>query len=287
MKPLRFLHIPKTAGSTFTEILQRQYFGKKSFRFTGNIASDIERFRALSKNDRENIVLYTGHAPIATGIREADNAATITFLRDPVNRVKSYCQYVSEGKVPNLIDDFPPDNFHLDSFLESGNMELSNFQATMLINDRLSDSDSFKNISALEAKYAALDNLFNKISNFGIQEYFDESLILFSLAFEWRVPVYVSVNVKNTSKLLRFEKHQLERIAEMNAVDIEIYKLAKERFMHKLDGAEFDKTKLKWFQIINRVYQALEKDTPKPINLSSTIGRVIKPLLFSLIFKSK
>lgn len=253
MKPLRFLHIPKTAGSTFYEILKRQYCGKKSFEFTGNIASDIKRFEALSENDKEYVVLFTGHAPIVPGIKNADNATTITFLRDPISRVKSFCQHVSEGKSPYLIDNFSPETFSLDDFLKSGNGELSNLETKMLVNHGSCTSPLlFENMSASEAKDAALDNLFRKISHFGLQEYFDESLIVFSLALNWRMPIYASKNKKKTSKLIQFEKRHLERIAELNAIDIEVYKFAKDRFINILNSVAFDKEKLKRFQLINR-----------------------------------
>ena len=251
MEPLRFLHIPKTAGSTFTGILKRQYFGRKFFGFTGNVTSDIKNFKALSENDKAKIVLFAGHAPIVTGIDSADNATTITFLRDPISRVKSFCQHVSEGKSPYLIDDFPPETFSLDDFLESGNRELSNLQTKMLLNHGSCASPLHDNMSASEAKDTAVDNLFNKISHFGLQEYFDESLIVFSLALNWRMPLYASKNKKNSCKLIKFEKHHLLRIAELNAIDMEVYRLAKEKFIYLLNSVAFDKAKLKQFQLIN------------------------------------
>jgi hypothetical protein len=84
MNRLRFLHIPKTAGSTFTGCLAYQYFGKRHFSFTGHYQADINRFMSLSTSKKQKIALFTGHAPILTGIDIADNAKTITFLREPV-----------------------------------------------------------------------------------------------------------------------------------------------------------------------------------------------------------
>jgi len=140
--------------------------------------------------------------------------------------------------------------FNLDRFLESGNAELFNFQTRMLVND--SRSGSFKNMSASDAKDAALDNLFNKISLYGLQEYFDESLMIFCSSFDWRMPFYTSINRKNTRNLIQFDKYQIERIADMNAIDLEVYKSAKEKFLHVLGTAAFDKPKLKRFRLINR-----------------------------------
>lgn len=249
MECLRFQHIPKTAGSTFTRILERQYAGQKSFQFSGNLKADKKRFEALPEEERENIVLFTGHAPFVTGIEKADQATMITILREPISRVQSYCQYVSEGKVPNLIPDFPPETFDLDRFLESRNAELTNFQTRLLVKNGL--TPAFDNMPHSQARDEALDNLFNKISHFGLQEFFDESLIVFSAALNWKTPVYVSVNQRDAANLLPFEKHQVERIVEMNAIDLEVYRLARERFMRIFKSSPLYRVKLKWFQLRN------------------------------------
>lgn len=251
MKPIRFLHIPKTAGSTFRLILRRQYLGKMRFEFSGGLNSDIKRFKELSANDKNNIVLFLGHAPFKTGISSADNATIITFLRDPINRVKSFCQHVAEGKSMHLIDDFPPETFNLDKFLDSGNAELSNLQTKMLINPAEAGNQSLENLSSSEAKDAAIYSLLNDVSHFGLQEYFDESLIVFSTALNWKMPFYASLNKRNTSKLIHFDKHHLNRIAELNAIDIEVYNKAREHFLSILESELFTQAKLKRFQLIN------------------------------------
>lgn len=79
MSPLRFLHLPKIAGSSFTSLLRRQYFGKRQFTFSGDEAADLKRFQSLSVKQRKRVALFTGHASLTTGIREADEALTITF----------------------------------------------------------------------------------------------------------------------------------------------------------------------------------------------------------------
>ena len=98
------------------------------FRFTGHLSADLERFRSLSGEDRHALRLMVGHAPRITGESEVDDLPTITFLRDPIERVKSLCQHLSEGKNPDLRHSFPPENFCLDALLASGAIELDNFQ---------------------------------------------------------------------------------------------------------------------------------------------------------------
>ncbi len=246
MYPLRFLHIPKTAGTTFTAILRDQYFWGNIFSFTGNPEPDKKRYESLSEFEKDNIVLFTGHAPIVSGIKAADDATMITFIRDPLSRVKSFCQHVYEGKSRHLISAYPSDSFSLDDFLESGDMELSNLQTRMLAYDGRSPW-SIEDMSTSQARDVALDNLFNRIYLFGLQELFDESLIIFSSYLNWKLSVYSPANKKNPDKLLQFEKRHIERILELNSIDIEVYRLAKVRFMNMLSSEAFDEAKLKNF----------------------------------------
>jgi Sulfotransferase family len=258
MERFRFLHIPKTAGSTFTSILYRQRFGKKRFVFTGDLPMDSKRFESMSAKDKEATLLFTGHAALLTGITEADTATTITFLRNPVDRVKSFCQHVFEGKSPYLKMTFSPKNFDLDEFLRSGNEELSNLQTKMLIRDpKFPSLPSLVGMSVSEAKNKALDSLFNWITLFGLAEYFDESLILFSSALNWKIPVYAPQNQMSRTKRIEFNQRHLNKILELNEIDIEVYKVAKDRFVKLLNDPEFDWEKLKRLQKFNRLVSNL------------------------------
>ncbi len=272
MEPLRFLHIPKTAGTTFISILKRRYFAKKSFEFSGDIENDIIRYERLSENYKKNIELFIGHAPIITGIDKADNAAIVTFLREPVNRVKSFCQHVMEGKSPHLIKYFPPDKFNLDEFLESGNEELTNLQTKMLINSGDGALPNLlNNLSEDIAVKTAIDNLFNRISFFGLQEYFDESLILMSESLNWPMLVYASKNKRNIKKKLSFEKHHIEKIKQLNKLDLEVYKGAKEYFQHLLYSLPNREVKLKHLFRMNKANRLNIQIEDRIIELSKFI----------------
>ena len=246
MNRLRFLHIPKTAGSTFTVCLAYQYYGKRHFSFKGNYPSDINRLMSLSASKMQKIELFTGHAPILTDVDMVDKAKIITFLREPVSRVKSFIQHIAEGKSPEYL----AGPFDLDQFLESGCVDLSNLQTQMLINKGAPVSRSLMDtISKSEARDRALYNLFNGVSEFGLQEYFDESLVLFARSLNWSIPYYISVNKKNTKRLVEFKQRHLDRIAELNSIDTELYVAAKAKFLSIIERADFDNTALnKWKQ---------------------------------------
>ena len=243
MATLRFIHIPKTAGTTFTQILKRQYPGKHNFfSFSGNIEVDLPRYNSLTEKEKKSIELFTGHAPITTGIPEADNTILILFLRDPISRVKSFCQHVSEGKSPYLLKKYPPESFNLGKFLQCGNQELSNMQTKMLINEGPCVSPYLiKDMSQAEAKDLALYNLSNRVSCFGIQEYFEESVVLFSDFFQWRVKRYKSLNRKDSKKRLIFNDSHIEKIIELNKIDIDVYNAAKEVFFQNISSQTLHK----------------------------------------------
>ena len=227
MNKIRFLHIPKTAGTTFTDCLNRFYKGRH-FLFSGDLQKDKARYRKISKSKRGQISMFGGHAPRITGIPEVDTLPIITFFRDPVERVKSYCQHVSEGKSRHLLKDYPPSKFNLDAFLDSGINELSNIQTKLILGEQkqqLPDADK-KTILETAVKVLKKD-----ITCFGFTEQFDKSLVLLHYKLGWKKwPVYKKLNVKNRQKLITFSEDHIKKIRELNEIDIEVYNKALDLF---------------------------------------------------------
>jgi hypothetical protein len=229
MKKIRFLHIPKTAGSSFTQCLRRIYGrGKYFFGFTGNLSADLNRYAGLDSKDR--LRLIAGHSFRIVGIKEIDELPTITFLREPVSRVKSFCQHVWEGKSPHLLKDFPPGKFCMDDFLRSGDEELNNLQVRILTGYR----GAITEMNGQQLIARALHVLKNDIICFGLSEQFDVSLMLFRQIFGWPCPTYRLVNQKNKSKLMHFKDEHVDKIMELNSVDIEFYKSASDFFQDRI-----------------------------------------------------
>lgn len=238
------MHIPKTAGTTFTHILNSQY-SQNRFQFTGDFQADKVRFSRLTSEEQKHITLFTGHAPLFTGIDFIDTIDTVTLLRDPVSRVKSFCQHASEGKSDYINELFSGTKFDLDSFLNKGILELSNLQTKMLVNTGKC-AINFE-LTAEKALVTAVKNLTENIDAFGLVEYFDESLMLFKKKFKWQttyfnyfnLPNYNSVNTRDKTNLLNFEPHHIAKIKELNKLDIRLYNHAKEIFLERIDQYKF------------------------------------------------
>lgn len=246
MDRIRFLHIPKTAGTSFADCLARIYRGPR-FTFSGDMQRDHGRFAALDPADRDGLVLVGGHSPRFTGIPQVDELPVITFLRDPVERVKSFCQHVSEGKSPDMLERFPPERFDLDEFLACGNAQLNSLHTRMLLGEEgyeLLQDD----VEALAE--AALKVLTEDMVSFGIVEEFDSSLMLFKRKLGWeRWPVYRRLNVRDHESLLTFRDDQLDTIRQLNELDLLVFQRARQRFQEELDDdAEYVASSLALFE---------------------------------------
>jgi hypothetical protein len=249
---LRFLHIAKTAGTTFRAVLENAYRGRAVFAFTGDSSIDLPACRAfLGDHDGEEM-LFLGHAPVRTGISEVDAVPTITILRDPIDRVCSFCRHVAEGKSPHLAERFPAGCFDLDEFLASGDPELSNLQTKMLLNTvHCADDTVLCGVSGEAAVGEAVDVLARRLICFGVQDFFDESLILFSTRLSWGLPLYKPQNRPRTGGGLCFGDHHLRRIAEMNPLDILVYARARAMFLDRFAGLPFGPARCAMFRYLN------------------------------------
>lgn len=250
MERVRFLHVPKVGGSTLSLMLSIQFMGQPKFSFSGQQAVDRKRFYTLTRGERESIRWFDGHAPYYTGISQADeNVKIITMLRDPIQRVISFCQHVSEGKSPLAIAGGEVDDFDLDEFLESGNAELHNLQTKMLINT--GDSATQTYLAKMGPEHAiirARENLFEGVAAFGIQEYFDESVIVFQRQLDLSTPVFSLRNKKHRQRHLVVESRHIERIAEQNQLDLELYADAKRCFLDRLEANGPDRADVRRFR---------------------------------------
>jgi hypothetical protein len=248
---IRFLHIPKTAGVSFSRLLSRFYKGEQ-FLFKGKTVEDLERYHKLDGAKRARIVFFTGHSPLITGEQEIDSIPTITMLRNPVERAKSYCQHVREGKSVELVERFPPDKFDLDEFLSSGDRQLQNLHARYLLGNIHYDIPD-EDLDVLVGR--AIDILVHRIKCFGIVEHFDESLLLFRRELGWPWPFYRRYNTKNLSKLLSFSEDHLAELRKLNYIDIQIYEAARKIFVGQIqENSDYLQDNLEQFRSRQNLY---------------------------------
>jgi hypothetical protein len=231
--PVRLLHIPKTAGTTISSSLVIAYGRKHAFSFSGSPSKDRKRLLEIDEETRRNITLYYGHSFYETGVEEADRASIITFLREPVSRVKSFIQHAGERKEKYLPEAAIDQPFTVNEFLDTGNYELANLQTKILTN--LDDAE-FEKLGENASFELARERLFQGLAAFGIQSRFDEGWVAIWMALERRPPVYVHLRRVAKAAMFELTPEQIERIKDLNRLDIRLYQAAEAEFERRVAG---------------------------------------------------
>jgi hypothetical protein len=247
-KPLLlFVHIPKTAGTTLTNLLKLNEPGARSrglgnvFKGSGGVNPEV-RFRHLldEKDARgpDELRVVTGHIPL--GMRErlkGRDVRCFTFLREPADRTLSHYFGIRKrrrgsGEPGRYARSALPAEPTLDDMLEGGYIH-DNLHTRMLSGV----PEPFGKVTE-EMLEKAKRNLREELVFFGISERFDESLVLAKKRLGLTTILYkspgnsASAGRVNTSRPRGDEVPQeLVRAAQRcNRYDIELYRYARELF---------------------------------------------------------
>ncbi len=102
MACLLFMHIPKTAGTSFRQILVRQY------RNLGGIEAVYEPDAVKTGPKRKDAPAYVGHYRYGFHQFVDGPARYVSFMRDPIRHSWSHYHFLIEmKKLPGHIDSFP------------------------------------------------------------------------------------------------------------------------------------------------------------------------------------
>ena len=86
---LYFLHIPKTAGTSFTNYLDRQFPSESIFAY--QLWSDYLEGPYFERDEasQDYYRLYRGHFGLGFGADTGKSPTVVTFLRDPTHQLRS------------------------------------------------------------------------------------------------------------------------------------------------------------------------------------------------------
>jgi hypothetical protein len=229
---IAFVHIPRTGGMTFGRVLESLYDGCNIKKFYGDasrsvVNGKIDEFTRLNCEQKNAFAVLKGHF-IYGFDRELDGFQYVTLLRRPFERLVSYYFYALKNATNYLHPYLVQRKVKLEEFLTSDlSIELDNYQV------RAISGASFSSVRARvtqEHLELAKQNLAERFASFGLIESFDESMLLFSRLFGWRLPSYEPQNLLSYPKGASISTDCVEAVATKNRFDLALYQYAEELF---------------------------------------------------------
>ncbi|MGB1206214.1 MAG: sulfotransferase family 2 domain-containing protein [Chitinophagales bacterium] len=220
-----FMHIPKTAGTTLSNIIKREY-KESDIGMAYPRKTDMSKFDTLFAEKQFKIVL--GHYKFGFHQLAKDNFVYVTFLRNPVKRtISHYKHFVKQTHRKHLLEKYT----NLEAFATSpwGSNFQTKYFAGLQEEAFLEQQD--------KALQMAKQNLKQHIECLGITEKFDESLVLMQPILEWKNINYVRQNVgqgmvskyfkpEKKATAAKFSEQTIAIIKENNQLDIALYNFA-------------------------------------------------------------
>jgi hypothetical protein len=227
--PLAFVHINKTAGTTFTEYLRSHFVGRQAVAppFFG----DYEQI-GVHDASRE---LYWGHFPYAQFAQHRPDAWFITFLREPVQRVIS--QYRSLHNPANLNGGWdkvlPPHARRALEFAQRSTFEQFVMSEDPFILGHIQDLQtrflsSHPDPQHPEFLSTAVENLEHQFLFFGTTESFAESIELFRFQLGSHEHYQAERHQRNVSRPypIDLDERTEQRVSELVQHDLCLYQYA-------------------------------------------------------------
>lgn len=225
MRPIIFVHIPKTGGMTFAPIITRNFPRESVIQISGTLASCGERVSRLPDSSRAEIKCIYGHVPLGLHRWLSHPAAYITLLRNPVDRLVSAYYYSLRHPEWPFHELIVKQHLSLHEFAASeAAAELHNAQTRML-------SGSDEPVSTVDTLDIAKANLRQRFAFVGLTERFDESVLLCRKLLGLSGGFYLKKNInRRRLPLNQIPSRTVALIEERNSLDLELYDVAWREF---------------------------------------------------------
>lgn len=243
-----FLHLPKCGGNSLRRIIQRQYKEAELY-YSGGDLGRKKKFEDKAQSNSENPTCSIGH--LYFGIHEGtliDNPIYLTMMREPVSRVISLYNFIKSGQAKDWLK-AEIKNLSFSDYIRSGlENDIENCQTRRLAGlEWRYEKVPFGELPE-EAFHQALKNIENHFVTPGLQERFDESILLMHQQLKWKMlPFYLSKNItrKNSVNFREISREDLKLIRDLNKYDIQLYDEIKCRFEKDLVSLKHPELKMK------------------------------------------
>ena len=281
-RPVVFVHVPKAAGSTLHAILAREYPRSRT------VICDLHRpdapavLASLTPDRTDDALCFRGHMPFGLDGFIGRECDYLTILRDPVKRTVS--KYHNLVRRPNRAEEMgiPLGRLKsLDDFLDfQQERNALNFQTRLISGwvDFHHPLSPYAEPLPDQALERARSNLENHFLVAGLQERFDESVVLMKRALGWGRVAYPRRNVDLTRP--RPEGPGLpgalaDRIRQLNHLDLQLVAFAGERLERRITEAGEDfQADLERTRRLGGILHSLQRmASRKPVKTAIAVGR--------------
>lgn len=245
-----WLHVPKTAGTTLWDILERN-FGKFAFPAMQRGAETDsalglqrpkiigELWQSFPETERARFKFAGGHLPYGVDEVFGQPCQYFTFLRHPIEQAVSLYYFWVEVGLIGVEEATQPGRLSLDRAVDEGIfLALHNYQTRVL--SGLPELDPafsrFPSKQQLEVPDEALRLAMRHVDEMffvGLSERFDISVIILAQLCGWRLDDLLSTRKKVNPlrpKTISLPESLRRQLAEITALDRKLYAHAKARF---------------------------------------------------------
>ncbi len=229
-RPLVFLHIPRTAGTTLSRLLRQQFQETEIFiADSSGSASAGDQFAALPPSARRAArLLLVGHGEFSEHPAFPEQATFISLLRDPVQRVVSTYRFAQDNVVDPLHEPVVAGGMSLAEFAASGlSTMLNDWQVRCLAGEAPSAEPCRP-----EVLVRAKENIEHRFALIGLTEAFPETVAVLGRLFNWDGLHYAALNASRAEASL--SSADVELIRKLNSLDCELYDYAAERLAQQV-----------------------------------------------------
>lgn len=226
-----FMHIEHTGGSTLNQVIARQYAPYERFEFYHLGQGVVTKFMALPEEERRRFKLIYGHLYYGIHRHVPGASRYLTVMRHPVDRIIASYTFLLRKSNNRRHDIYKTDGVSWQDHLAKRRDEIRQISRIVGGDDELLRKRRIQALpeNALETAIAHLENDFAMI---GLQDRYDESLLMMRHVLNWQKPVaYIRKNV--TSKRITLadlppeDRALIEKAAE---IEMPLYEYAVKRF---------------------------------------------------------